>query len=133
MAAAATTNVTVISVGALNARTGATIDEKDNKPYYVQIVESEAAIEIVDQLSGEVAYRLDLVSKAVAGLDQATLALPQYVALPVGTTLSVVDYNTTGEGCTIQKVSTANGDYQDWMVIATTAKASTGTIGVNPI
>lgn len=130
---AATTNVTNISVGALNGRTGAAIGDVDNKPYYVQIVESEGAIEIVDSLTKQVVYKMETIAKAVAALTQANLALVQYTALSVGTTLAVEDYDGTGEGCTIQKVSTTNGDYQDWMVIATTAKASTGTIGVSPI
>lgn len=130
---AATTNVTNISVGALNARTGAAIGDVDNSPYYVQIVEAEGAIEIVNSLTKQVVYKMETIAKAVAALTQVTLALPQYVALGIGVTLSVVDYDATGEGCTIQKIDTTNGDYQDWMVIATTDKASTGTIGVSPI
>lgn len=130
---AATTNVTNISVGALNARTGASIGDLDNSPYYVQIVEAEGAIEIVNSLTKLVVYKMETIAKAVAALTQVTLALPQYVALGIGVTLSVVDYDATGEGCTIQKIDTTNGDYQDWMVIATTDKLSTGTIGVSPI
>ena len=130
---AATTNVTNISVGALNARTGAAIGDVDNSPYYVQIVEAEGAIEIVNSLTKQVVYKMETIAKAVAALTQVTLALPQYVALGIGVTLSVVNYDATGEGCTIQKIDTTNGDYQDWMVIATTDKVSTGTIGVSPI
>lgn len=73
------------------------------------------------------------VPAVVAALAQATLALPQYVDAPVGTIYMVVNYNATNQGCTIVKTSIANGDHTDWFILATTAKASTGTIGVSPI
>jgi hypothetical protein len=130
---AATTNVTNISVGALNARTGAAIGDVDNAPYYVQIVESDGSIEIVNSLTKQVVYKMKTIAEKALVANQAFFALAPQVALSIGTTLAIVNYNATGEGCTVQKIDTTNGDYQDWMVISTTAKASTGTIGVNPI
>jgi hypothetical protein len=69
----------------------------------------------------------------VGGLAQVTLALAQYVDLAVGTTLIVQDYDTSGDACTIVKLSLASGDYQDWYVMATDNVLSSGAIGVNPI
>ena len=73
------------------------------------------------------------VPATVAGLNQANLALAQYVDAAVGTMLMVVDYNATGTGCTIVKTTVANGDYQDWFILATDGLADTGAIGTNPI
>lgn len=70
---------------------------------------------------------------AVGGLDQATLSLTQYVDLPVGSILCVVDYNTTGDGVTLVKISSTNGDYQDYIILATENPASTGHIGQSSI
>jgi hypothetical protein len=72
------------------------------------------------------------VSAAVAALNRTTLALAQYIALPIGTMLSVLDYNATGKGVTIQKISLVASTYADWMVVATEAAASTGHISEAP-
>lgn len=69
----------------------------------------------------------------VGGLAQVTLALAQYVDLAVGTTLIVQNYDATTDACTIVKLSLANGDYQDWVVLATDNALSSGAIGQNPI
>jgi hypothetical protein len=75
---------------------------------------------------------LSNLPNSVGALSQATLALAQYVDAVLGTTLCVIDYNATGDGCAIVKNSTTNGDYQDWIVLATENAASTGHIGDNP-
>jgi hypothetical protein len=73
------------------------------------------------------------VSISVAALNQAGLATPTYVNYPIGFVVYVLDYNATGKGCSIQKTSVANGDYQDWIVTATENTFDTGGFGLNPI
>jgi len=73
------------------------------------------------------------VPTVVASLAQAGLATATYTALPVGSTLAVTDYATSGDGCTLVKTSTSAGTFADWIVVSTTNVASTGGIGVNPI
>jgi hypothetical protein len=73
------------------------------------------------------------VSTSVAALAQAGLATPTYVNYPIGFVVYVLDYNATGEGCSIQKTSVANGDFNDWIVTATELTASTGGFGQNPV
>ena len=72
------------------------------------------------------------VSTSVAALVQAGLATPTYVNYPIGFVVYVLDYNATGEGCSIQKTSVLNGDFSDWIVTATELTASTGGFGQNP-
>lgn len=72
------------------------------------------------------------VSTVAAALAQAGLATPTYVNLPVGFVVYVTNYNATGKGCAIQKTTAANSDFNDWVVIATEATASTGGFGQNP-
>jgi hypothetical protein len=69
----------------------------------------------------------------VGGLAQVTLALAQYVDLAVGTTLLVQDYDTSGDACTIVKLSLQSGNYQDWIIMATDNALSSGAIGQSPI
>lgn len=69
----------------------------------------------------------------VANLNQADLGTDAYVDAVLGTTICVVDYDTSTFGCTIVKNSNLGGDYTDWIVIATDSIASTGGIGKNPI
>jgi hypothetical protein len=66
-------------------------------------------------------------------LAQAGLATPAYTELGVGTLVAVVDYDATGDGCTLVKTTLANGDHTDWIVLATDLVASSGGIGTNPI
>lgn len=73
------------------------------------------------------------VSSSVLALTQADLATPSYVNLPVGFVVYVLDYDATGKGCSIQKTTAANSNFQDWVVTATEATASTGGFGKNPI
>lgn len=72
------------------------------------------------------------VSTSVAALAQADLATPTYVNYPIGFVVYVLDYDATGKGCSIQKTTVANSDFQDWVVTATEATASTGGFGQNP-
>jgi hypothetical protein len=73
------------------------------------------------------------VPTVVAALNQAGLSGVIYDALPVGSSLAVVDYNATGDGCTLVKTTVANNTFADWIVVATELVASTGGIGTNPI
>jgi hypothetical protein len=66
-------------------------------------------------------------------LAQAGLATPAYTGLGVGTLVAVVDYDGTGDGCTLVKTTLANEDHTDWIVLATDLVASSGGIGTNPI
>lgn len=72
------------------------------------------------------------IGGSIAAISQATFALAQYVALPIGWTGYVLDYDGSGFGCAVTKTSVANGDYQDWLVVATEDTASTGGFGQNP-
>lgn len=69
----------------------------------------------------------------VAAANAATLATAPYIAMGIGTMKTIVNYNATAKGCTIQKLATAAGTAADWKVIATDDKADTGAIGVTPI
>jgi hypothetical protein len=73
------------------------------------------------------------VSSVAAAIAQGDLATPQYVNLPVGFVVYVTDYDGSGKGCSIQKTTATNGDFQDWVVTATEDTTSTGGFGVNPI
>ncbi len=66
-------------------------------------------------------------------LAQAGLATPAYTSLAVGTLVAVVDYDGTGDGCTLVKTTLANDTFLDWVVLATENTASTGGTGTNPI
>lgn len=72
------------------------------------------------------------IPSVVAALARATFATAPYIAMEIGTQLCVTNYNATSESCLVQKKTASNGTYLDWIVISTTAKASTGTIGANP-
>lgn len=130
MAAAATQDTIMLSTGDLNGRNVA--GEIVNSPYFVQLNTANASIEIVDSLTGTLLGSVRTVSTKVLALAKADLATAPYTALPIGTTLSVVDYAGTGTGCTMQKTTDANGTFADWMIIASDAKADTGGIGTNP-
>lgn len=69
----------------------------------------------------------------VLGIDQAYFADAKAVNLGTFTTMLVVDYNASGNGCTLIKISTDNSDYTDWNIIATDSVVDTGAIGQNPI
>jgi hypothetical protein len=129
---ATTTGTTNISTGEFNGRV-TTAPAIDNTPYFVQIVETDGSIEIVNSLTGECSFIVNTNTSVVAALAQIDLALDAYTDLFIGTKVSVVDYDGSGDGCTIQKIDTTNGDFQDWIVIATDNTVSTGAIGVNPI
>jgi hypothetical protein len=69
---------------------------------------------------------------SVATLTKAALATATYTAKPVGTTLAVVDYATSGDGFTIVKTTLANNTFADWLIIATENATSTNHIGQTP-
>lgn len=73
------------------------------------------------------------LTSVVAALNQATFATAPYIAMTVGTTIAVKNYNATAKSCVVQKISVAAGTYEDWIIISTEAVASTGANGYNPI
>lgn len=130
MAAAATEDTIILSTGDLNGRNVA--GEIDNSPYFVQLNTANASIEVVDSRTGLLLGSVKTVTTPVATANQASFATAPYIAYPIGTTLSIVNYNATTFGCTVQKVSDAAGTFADWRIVATEAKASTGGIGTTP-
>ncbi len=68
----------------------------------------------------------------VAALAQADLATGTYIAYPIGKMLMVTAYAGTADGVTFVKNSLAGSNFNDWRVVATTNKATTGTIGAVP-
>ena len=66
-------------------------------------------------------------------IDQSYFADAKAVNLGTFTTMLVSDYNASGKGCTLIKISTDNSDYTDWNILATDSAVDTGAIGQNPI
>lgn len=121
----------IISTGALNGR-GFTTNIQ--APYYVQIVQADGSIEIVDSLSGNCFFKVSTVATVVAALNQATLATAAYADLFPGATILVQNYNSTSRGCTIQKIAKSTiSNYNDWRIVASDDVGSTGSIGNKPI
>lgn len=73
------------------------------------------------------------VPTVVTSLSQVTLSTAPYVDLAIGSSVVVVNYNATVNGCTLVKISLAGSNANDWIVVATDLVASTGGIGTNPI
>lgn len=82
---------------------------------------------------GGVALTTNLVATVVAAADQAYFATAPVIAFGLGKIICVQNYNATGDAGTFQKVSTSNGTFADWKVIATEDKTATGAIGSSPI
>jgi hypothetical protein len=129
---AAVVGTTNISTGEFNGRITPAGDIT-NTPYYVQIVETNGSIEVVESLTGLVLTTINTTPAVVAALNQTTLSGAIYDDKSIGATVVVVDWNATGTGCVLQKIDNTNDDYQDWIVVATDGVADTGAIGVNPI
>ena len=72
------------------------------------------------------------VSRKLAAANQASFATPTFINYPIGFVIYILDYNATGEGCSVQKTSVASGTFLDWIVTATELTASTGGFGSNP-
>jgi hypothetical protein len=72
------------------------------------------------------------LSVPVLALAKADLAAAPYTNYPVGIVVYVVDYATSGKGCSIQKISDSNGTFADWIVTATESTADTGGFGQVP-
>ena len=82
---------------------------------------------------GGVALTTNLVAQVVAAAAQAYFATAPVVAFGIGKIICVQDYDTSGDAATFQKISTSNGNFNDWIVIATDNVASSGAIGSSPI
>jgi hypothetical protein len=122
---------TNISTGALNGR-GFTSNIQT--PYYVQLVQADGSIEIVDSLTGNLLQKNYTVPTVVAALNQATLATAAYADLFPGATVLVQNYNATGSACSIQKIAKSTiSTFTDWRVLSTADAVDTGAIAANPI
>jgi hypothetical protein len=73
------------------------------------------------------------VPELILAASQVSFINPIYTNLPMGTTLTISDYNTTNASCTLVKKYLSNDNYQDWIIIATTDQLATGKIGDSPI
>ena len=82
---------------------------------------------------GGVALTTNLVAQVVAAAAQAYFATAPVVAFGIGKIICVQNYYASGDAGTFQKISTSNGTFADWIVLATENVASTGAIGSNPI
>ena len=72
------------------------------------------------------------VSTSLPAANQASFATPTFINYPIGFVVYILNYNATGEGCSVQKTSVANSTFLDWIVTATELTASTGGFGANP-
>lgn len=129
---AATTGTTNISTGEFNGRVNTTGD-LDNTPYYVQIVETNGSIEIVESLTGLVLNTINTTPDVVAALNQTTLSALAYDDKSIGATVVVINWNATATGCVLQKIDDTNNNFNDWIVVATDNAVNTGAIGVTPL
>lgn len=129
---AATTGTTNISTGDFNGRV-TTGGDLDNTPYYVQIVETNGSIEIVESLTGLVLNTINTTPDVVAALNRTTLSALAYDDKSIGATVVVINWNATGTGCVLQKIDDTNNTFADWIVVATDDIVDTGAIGVTPL
>lgn len=132
MAAATATEIVILQTGILNGNTDSA-GAIDNTPYYAQWAYGLNRLELVNQLTGQISKTFDLLPTTVAALAQADLALAPYTTDAIGKSYMVTDWNATGFGVIIQKVSDATNDFNDWRVVSTGTKASTGDVGQKPL
>lgn len=68
---------------------------------------------------------------AIAGgaMNQASFAAGIYESIAIGAVVCINNYNATGVGATVQRISNANDTYEDWLILATEDALSTGNIG----
>lgn len=82
---------------------------------------------------GGIALTTNLIATVVASADQNYFAAAQAQGFGIGKLICVQDYRGSKDAATFQKISTSNGTFADWIVLATENVASTGAIGSNPI
>ena len=126
-------DVVNLSTGALNGKTNSTGVPVNFPNYYVQWAFGINKLELVDAATDLVLASLSLTPTEVPALAQAGLALVPYTGLAIGSQIMVTDWNATGFGVIIQKVSDATNDFNDWRVVSTGTKASTGDVWQKPI
>jgi hypothetical protein len=126
-------SVVNLSTGALNGKTDNTGVPVNIPNYFVQWAFELNKLELVDPTTDTVLAELSLIPTEVAALAQAGLALAPYTTYPVGKQIAVINWNVTGFGVIIQKVSDATNDFNDWRVVSTGTKASTGDVWQKPI
>lgn len=133
MAASTKTNTVNLNSGVFNGKTNAGGTPENIPAYYVQWCYGIGSLELVDSQLDLVVAEMSLIPKEVAALAQAGLALVPYIDYTVGKTIMVIDWNATGFGVIIQKVADVANNFNDWRVISTGTKASTGDVGDLPL
>lgn len=126
-------NVVNLSTGTLNGKTNSTGVPVNFPNYYVQWAFGINKLELVDAATDLVLASLSLIPTVAPALAQAGLALVPYIDLAIGSQIMVTNWNATGFGCIIQKVSDTTNDFNDWRVVSTGTKGSTGDVGSTPI
>jgi hypothetical protein len=126
-------SVVNLSTGALNGKTNSTGVPVNFPNYFVQWAFELNKLELVDPTTDTVLAELSLIPTEVAALAQAGLALAPYIDYPVGKQIMVINWNATGFGVIIQKVADVANDFNDWRVVSTGTKASTGDVAQKPI
>lgn len=126
-------SVVNLSTGALNGKTNSTGVPVNFPNYFVQWAFELNKLELVDPTTDTILAELSLIPTEVAALAQAGLALAPYIDYPVGKQIMVINWNATGFGVIIQKVADVANDFNDWRVVSTGTKASTGDVAQKPI
>jgi hypothetical protein len=126
------TNTVNLSTGALNGKTDSAGNPVNTPNYYVQWCFDINSFELVDASTDLVIGELSLKPTIVAALAQAGLAAAPYITYPVGKQIMVTNWNATGFGVIIQKVEDVTNNFNDWRVVSTGTKASTGDVGAVP-
>ena len=133
MAASTKTNTVNLNAGVFNGKTNNAGDPVNIPVYYAQWCFGLNKLELVDSQLDLVIAELSLLPTVVAALNQAGLALAPYIDYPVGKQIMVTDWDATGFGVIIQKFSDTTNDFNDWRVVSTGTKASTGDVGATPL
>lgn len=126
-AQAGTNNITIAPNAAdtINGQAGNVVINTNNG---IAIIECASATSWAGTLSAT-GNQPTVVDAAAA---QADFAAAPYTTYPVGQMVSVTDYAGTGDGATFQRIVKSANNFNDWRVISTEAKASTGATGSKP-
>ena len=133
MAVSTKTNTVNINAGVKNGKTNAGGTPENVPVYYAQWCYGIGKLELVDSQLDLVLAEMSLIPTEVAALAQAGLAFAPYIDYTVGKTIMVTNWNATGFGVIIQKVADAANNFNDWRVVSTGTKASTGDVGALPL
>jgi len=80
-------------------------------------------------------YSMPFIFKTQGNISQIAFSESPLVDLQAFSMITTQDYNGTGSACTLIKQNnpSANGSYEDWIVLATSNATNTGEIGSFPI